>query len=84
MIVDCEVCPVRGAACDTCVINVLFSADSSVSVAGSADAGRWTDLDSVDRNNARQEALWRLSETGMVRALWAAPNGCAGSEKHAG
>lgn len=84
MIIDCEACPVRGAACDTCVMNVLFVTSPTLLPHAGATPVSWSDRGPADPDNPRQEALRRLSDAGVIRPLWAGREGGAGPKTQVG
>lgn len=84
MIIDCEVCPVRGAACDVCVMNVLFVAAPPLAPHAAATVVSSAARPKVDPDNPRKQALRRLSDAGVIRPLWAGPEGESGPKTQVG
>ncbi|WP_020495237.1 hypothetical protein [Sciscionella marina] len=64
MIIDCERCPVRGKACEDCVVSVLFGGPPAAEPETPFGAG----LDAEHRR-----AIEVLAEAGMVSKVRALP-----------
>jgi hypothetical protein len=59
MLIDCDTCAVRGAACAGCVVSVMLGAPP----------------DGVELDEAEQRALRVLADAGMVPRLRLVPGG---------
>jgi hypothetical protein len=64
MLIDCDSCAVRGAACGDCVVTVLL---------GGAPALDGPTADPVELNAAEQAAIAVLAESGLVPPLRLVP-----------
>jgi hypothetical protein len=67
LIIDCDTCSVRGAACNDCVVSVLLEAPPQWTTAADEDGG-WVALDP-----AEARALDALAEGGLLPPLRLSP-----------